>query len=82
MGGNTHPWTHPAVMSVGAVFLISTLILLRNEAGADMPVLNLRLVRKTPVWNFLLAGFLLNMINHTVSPIHMSSEIFLLQLIG
>lgn len=47
--------------------MLVTSILLRHESKIEKPVLQVQLIRQTPIWNFLLAGFLLNMINHTVS---------------
>ncbi|CZT23860.1 uncharacterized protein RCC_09575 [Ramularia collo-cygni] len=65
LGGNTFPWTHPTVISTGVTFAIAGFILWRHEMAVEMPVLHVQLICKSPIWNFLLAGFLLNMINHT-----------------
>lgn len=66
MGGNTHAWSHPAVIASGTTSAIATCILIRVEARVDMPILQVKLISKSPIRNILLAGFLLNMINHTV----------------
>lgn len=67
MGGDSYPWTHPAVLSAGVAFLVSTVILLQLESRAEKPLLHVRLLCSFPVRNILVVGFLLNMINYTAS---------------
>ncbi|KAL3951701.1 hypothetical protein ACCO45_013418 [Purpureocillium lilacinum] len=66
LGGNTLPWSHPAVVALLAAFAVCIPTFLWVESRCANPVVPLNLLFKPPRSNLLFANFIAAMLTHSI----------------